>query len=175
LVAHDIDVLASVRAKLNDAASGHTTVEATRRAAMALTELSPVDQGVGRICIAGLIDLLADNTNTRVLVGGVPNLTRFGPEFASTLQPVLEALEEQVVLLRLLGEASSTDDVTVRIGEENPYAELRTTSMVATGYGSTDDTWATLGVVGPTRMDYPSTIASVRAIARYVSRFLAEG
>jgi heat-inducible transcriptional repressor len=32
-----------------------------------------------------------------------------------------------------------------------------------------------LGVVGPTRMDYPSTMASVRAVARYVGRILAEG
>ena len=43
------------------------------------------------------------------------------------------------------------------------------------GYGSDADVWATLGIVGPTRMDYPSTIASVRAVARYVGRFLAEG
>ena len=83
---------------------------------------------------------------------------------------MLEALEEQVVLLTLLGEASA-DVVTVRIGQENPFKELQTTSVVASGYGSR----ATLGVVGPTRMDYPSTMASVRAVARYVGRFLAQG
>ena len=65
--------------------------------------------------------------------------------------------------------------VTVRIGRENPYAELQSTSLVASGYGTAVDSWATLGIVGPTRMDYPSTIASVRAVARYVGRFLAEG
>jgi heat-inducible transcriptional repressor len=47
--------------------------------------------------------------------------------------------------------------------------------MVASGYGSAVDILATLGVVGPTRMDYPSTMASVRAVARYVGRFLSEG
>ena len=46
-------------------------------------------------------------------------------------------------------------------------------SVVATGYGA--DYGSSLGVVGPTRMDYPSTIAAVRAVARYVSRFLIEG
>jgi len=80
-----------------------------------------------------------------------------------------------VVLLKLMGEATSTDIVTVRIGRENPYAELQSTSLVASGYGTAVDSWATLGIVGPTRMDYPSTIASVRAVARYVGRFLAEG
>ena len=45
---------------------------------------------------------------------------------------------------------------------------------IAAGHGP-DEAWATLGVVGPTYMDYPSTIAAVRAVARYVGRFLAEG
>jgi heat-inducible transcriptional repressor len=108
-------------------------------------------------------------------VGGMPNLTRYGAEFETTVRPVLEALEEQVVLLKLLGEATTPDSVTVRIGQENPYKELQSTSMVASGYGSAVDTLATLGVVGPTRMDYPSTMASVRAVARYVGRFLSEG
>ena len=110
---------------------------------------------------------------TRVVVGGVPNLSRFGDEFETTVKPVLEALEEQVVLLRLLGEAHA--DVTVRIGQENEMAGLRSTSVVASGYGMADDVWAMLGVVGPTRMDYPSTMASVKRVARYVGRFLAEG
>ena len=119
--------------------------------------------------------MLGKDASSRVVVGGMPNLTRFGDEFETTVRPVLEALEEQVVLLKLMGEATSTDIVTVRIGRENPYAELQSTSLVASGYGTALDSWATLGIVGPTRMDYPSTIASVRAVARYVGRFLADG
>jgi heat-inducible transcriptional repressor len=64
--------------------------------------------------------------------------------------------------------------VTVRIGHEGPYEELSSTSVVATGYGAHDDALATLGVVGPTRMDYPGSMAAVRAVARYVSRILDE-
>ncbi len=45
--------------------------------------------------------------------------------------------------------------------------------MIATGYGP-DDALASLGIVGPTRMDYPGTMAAVRAVARYVSRILDE-
>jgi len=45
---------------------------------------------------------------------------------------------------------------------------------VASGYSGGDASWAGLGVVGPTRMDYPATMASVRAIARYVSQILSE-
>ncbi|MFW6599250.1 heat-inducible transcriptional repressor HrcA [Propionibacteriaceae bacterium Y2011] len=172
---HDPDVLADVRARLNTATVGQTPEQAMAALGRLVMELRPDERTLGQLTVATLIDLLATNPGTKVVVGGVPNLTRFGPDFSSTLQPVLEALEEQVVLLRLLGEAASPDDVTVRIGVENPYAELRATSVVTTGYGVGGDALATLGVVGPTRMDYPATIASVRAIARYVSRFLSEG
>jgi heat-inducible transcriptional repressor len=112
------------------------------------------------------------------MVGGVPNLARFGAVYETTVRPVLEALEEQVVLLRLLGEAAadaSAGDVSVRIGEENSYEQLRATSIVAGSYELPDAGHASLGVVGPTHMDYPSTMAAVRAVARYISKFFAEG
>ncbi|MBI4901973.1 MAG: heat-inducible transcriptional repressor HrcA [Actinobacteria bacterium] len=125
------------------------------------------------IVVHALTALLAADPTTRVVVGGVQNVARFGEDFHTAMEPVLEALEEQVVLLRLLGEVR--DDLTVRIGHENEHVGLQSTSVVASGYGMPDDAWATLGVVGPTRMNYPSTMASVRAVARYVGRFLAEG
>lgn len=167
--------LADLRNRINLAVVGMTS----KRAIDALTGLLDIlpDSGrpLGNVVVAALLDMMASDPSTRVVVGGVPNLTRFGDQFETTVRPVLEALEEQVVLLRLLGEAGSSADVTVRIGHENPYAGLRSTSVVASAYGHNDDMWASMGIVGPTRMDYPSTIANVRAVARYVGRFLAEG
>ena len=113
-------------------------------------------------------------SDERVAVGGTANLARFGDGFDHSIKPMLEALEEHVVLLKLLGEATSASTVTVRIGHEGPYQELATTSVVATGYGPGDEALATLGIVGPTRMDYPGSMAAVRAVARYVSRILDE-
>ncbi len=63
-----------------------------------------------------LVDTLVEENEERVLLSGTANLTRFGTDFPDTVQPVLEALEEQVVLMRLLGEATSDEQVTVRIG-----------------------------------------------------------
>ena len=122
-----------------------------------------------------VVELPATLDDERVAVGGTANLARFGDGFDLAIRPMLEALEEHVVLLRLLGEATSSSTVTVRIGHEGPYQELATTSVVATGYGPGDEALATLGIVGPTRMDYPGSMAAVRAVARYVSRILDEG
>ena len=60
----------------------------------------------------------------------------------------------------------------MRIGHEGPYEELATTSVVATGYGPGEDPVGSLGIVGPTRMDYPGSMAAVRAVASYVSTIL---
>lgn len=167
--------LAAIRDLVCSAVVGHTPTRAVERLGALVDALPPDDAGVTPVVVATVLEMMSTDPSTRVVVGGVPNLTRFSDQFESTVKPVLEALEEHVVLLRLLGEAASSTDVTVRIGQENTYAPLQTASLVASGYGHDSDILATLGIVGPTRMDYPSTIASVRAIARYVGRFLAEG
>lgn len=122
---------------------------------------------------SALQDALREDREERVALAGTANLARFGPDFPTSIGPVLEALEEHVVLLKLLRSMSAdvtADSVAVRIGAENPYAGLRTTSVVSSGYGTGGA--AGLGVVGPTRMDYPMAMASVRAVARYVSEIL---
>ena len=122
-----------------------------------------------------LADAMSDHrSDERVAVGGAANLARFGDSFETSVRPLLEALEEHVVLLKLLGESSEGGALTVRIGAEGPYEELAATSVVATGYGPHDEALATLGIVGPTRMDYAGSMAAVRAVARYVSRILDE-
>ena len=102
-------------------------------------------------------------------ISGTANLARSGEDLGNTLSPIHEALEEQVVLLRLLSDAHSTVHVT--IGSEQPDSSLQTTSLVTVGYG----TDASLGILGPTRMDYAGSMAAVSAVARYVGRFITEG
>ena len=97
-----------------------------------------------------------------------------GKDFTSTVGPVLEALEEHVVLLRLFGEAAATDSLMVRIGHENPVEELQRASVVTVGYGSGDQALATLGILGPTRMDYAGSMGAVSAVARYVGQILKD-
>ncbi|MEY2628913.1 MAG: hypothetical protein RL066_729 [Actinomycetota bacterium] len=109
----------------------------------------------------------------KLAVSGTAHLARSGEDLGLTLSPILEALEEQVVLMRLLDEANST--VHVRIGREQMEANLQSTSLVTVGYGGDSAQLGALGVLGPTRMDYAGSIAAVDAVARYVGRFLIEG
>ncbi len=120
-----------------------------------------------------VLETLVDQPEERIVVGGTSNLTRSVLDFPYTLRPVLEALEEQVVLLKLIGEVNDPTTVHVKIGEENNVEGLRSTSVVTVGYGPENGAYAGLGVLGPTRMDYAGNISSVRAVARYVGDLLA--
>ena len=109
----------------------------------------------------------------KMAISGTANLARSGEDLGFTLSPILEALEEQVVLLRLLNEVHPT--VHVRIGSEQTETNLQTTSLVTVGYGGDSAQLGAVGVLGPTRMDYAGSMAAVDAVARYVGRFINEG
>jgi len=170
----DEQALADLRSLVNRAATGAVIADANAGLAALLTGEAPVPAAT-RAVVETLIEAMSDHrSDERIVVGGAANLARYGDSFDSAVRPLLEALEEHVVLLKLIGEASSSEPLTVRIGHEGPYQELASTSVVAAGYGPGELALARLGIVGPTRMDYPGSMAAVRAVARYVSRILDE-
>ena len=169
----DDDDVSALRGRLASTVNGRIIAEAA--GALGSLEAPARDAGVQVAVIEVLVEAMSDHRSSeRVAVGGAANLARFGDSFEISVRPLLEALEEHVVLLKLLGEAQGGGLVTVRIGHEGPYQEVASTSVVSTGYGPGDEAVGNLGVVGPTRMDYPGTMAAVRAVARYVSRILDE-
>ena len=168
-------LIGDLRARINLASLGERLVDAADRLAEIPETFEPADRPVVAAVTSALVEAFSDErSDERVAVGGTANLSHFGDDFDLSIRPMLEALEEHVVLLQLLGAASSPRALTVRIGHEVPYEELSSTSIVASGYGPHDDSLATLGVVGPTRMDYPGAMAAVRAVAHYLSRRLSE-
>jgi heat-inducible transcriptional repressor len=112
------------------------------------------------------------SSSGKMTISGTANLARSGEDLGTSLSPILEALEEQVVLLRLMGDAN--ENVQVRIGGEQSETNLRQTSLVTVGYGADNSPIGALGVLGPTRMDYAGSMAAVTAVARYVGRYISE-
>jgi heat-inducible transcriptional repressor len=166
--------LAELRMAVNQASAGVQIAAAAAALGALPDDVRPEQVDATRAVVGVLTEAMSDHrSDERVAVSGAANLARYG-DFDTAVRPLLEALEEHVVLLKLLGE-SGVDALTVRIGHEGPYSELAATSVVATGYGPQELHLGSLGVVGPTRMDYPGSMAAVRAVARYVSRILDEG
>ncbi len=167
-------LLGELRAQLNTAVSGVRLADAPDQLTALADRFTPDSRQSVQAVVAALLDSLVEQHEERVVMGGASNLVRFGPDFPLSIHPVLEALEEQVVLLRLLGEATDPSVLTVRIGHENQVEGLVGTSVVSVGYGTEREMLAKLGVLGPTRMDYPGTMGAVRAVARYVGKIVAD-
>ena len=169
------EAISDLRTRVNKAVAGERIAEAAVALAALPDSCPPALVDSARLVVTVLGEAISDHrSDERIAVSGAANLARFGDSFDTAVRPLLEALEEHVVLLKLLGEVPG-DAVTVRIGHEGPYSELAATSVVATGYGPSEQQLGSLGIVGPTRMDYPGSMAAVRAVARYVSRILDEG
>jgi heat-inducible transcriptional repressor len=161
-----------LRAQLNQAVQGLTPTQADANLDRVWQALSPEFRPAAQLVVAALKDALSQERQERLVLAGTSNLARAAGDFRSFM-PVLEAIEEQVVLLKVLSEmAADTGQVAIRIGHETRRDGLEETSLVAAGYGP-GRAVAHLGVLGPTRMDYPGSIAVVRAIALYLSRILA--
>jgi heat-inducible transcriptional repressor len=161
-----------VRAVVNTRLGGHKLADA---AAMVtdLSERIPAEERANANAVfTVLLASMVERNEEKIVFGGAANLAAH--DFSKGLREVLEALEEQVVLMRLLGEANEPAILTVRIGSENQVAGLQATSVGSTGYGNEAEPLAKLGVLGPTRMDYPGTMGAVRAVARYVGQILME-
>ena len=168
------EALLDLRARLNSAVVGRS-VTAVAEAVGTIPDQTPVEfRPLAASVLASLLESVVERQEDRIVMGGTANLTRFGEDYSMTMGPVLEALEEHVVLLRLLQEVGGQDDLTVRIGSENEVAGLSSSAVVTTGYGPHSQSIAHIGVLGPTRMDYPGTMGSVRAVARYLGRILSQ-
>ena len=125
------------------------------------------------VAVSVLLDALVEHPEGRLVLSGTSHATGAWADQPGSLRGVLEALDEQVTLLKLLAVLQAPDAVMVSIGRENDDANLSTSALVSAGYGTGDMLMGGLAVVGPTRMDYPGTMAAVRAVARYVGETVA--
>jgi heat-inducible transcriptional repressor len=166
------DQIAELRQTINAALIGRPLTEAPDALVDVPAGVSPGLAPTASAVVATLLEALVEKPEERIVLAGTANLTRFGLDFPNSIRPVLEALEEQVVLLRLIGSAVDAGTVQVRIGHENDVEGLQTTSIVHTGYGPASAAFGGMGVLGPTRMDYPGTMGAVHAVARYVGELL---
>jgi len=171
----DLEFLADLRAKVNVALNGLGMTDAVERLGRIQEKFVPTRHESVRRITAVLIEQLAAHRQDRLVMAGAANLVRTEEDFNGSIYPVLEAIEEQVTLLRLFSEMEAdARGVTASIGRENEPFGLAETSVVTSDYTAAGSELARIGVLGPTRMDYPSNMAAVRAVARYLGRLLGD-
>ena len=167
------DLIQEVRCRLNGMLAGVQLSSVEARLTELEDEYSLERRSFVRDVVTALQSLVDANRQEKLVISGAANLVRRDEDFSGELSKVLEAIEEQVVLLKLLDELHADQHgVGLRIGSELGLQGLKHASIVVTGYENRGTEVAKLGVLGPTRMDYSQNIASVRAVARYLTKTL---
>jgi heat-inducible transcriptional repressor len=169
----DLSFLAQVRGLINEAIAGAYLNEVAARLNGLEGKFPAANRALVSVLVATLQEQVDANRQDKLVLAGTANLARSEGDFGGDISPLLDAIEEQVVLLRLISEMEADqDNVSLLIGSENTIAGLSNASVLVSGYGNSQEPLAKVGVLGPTRMDYSNNIAAVRAIARYLSKSL---
>jgi heat-inducible transcriptional repressor len=116
----------------------------------------------------------ARDSGEPLYIGGASRIAAEQPSFASqdAVARLLELLERQYVVVTLVRDLIDAG-LTVRIGAENDLSELRECSVVLAPYAVEGERGGTVGVLGPTRMNYPQAMAAVAVVSQRLSRHLS--
>jgi heat-inducible transcriptional repressor len=117
---------------------------------------------------------LAEHERESLYVGGASWLAAEHDAFVSTSAARLVELLEQHVVIASLMRQMLGPGLTVRIGSENEQADLRECSLVLAPYLVAGEVVGTLGVLGPTRMDYRKAQAAVATVSQQLGRQLSQ-
>ncbi|MGK2954332.1 MAG: heat-inducible transcriptional repressor HrcA [Solirubrobacterales bacterium] len=143
-----------------------------RRIASKLADpgLGPVEAEFIDRLSAALIDL-EQGQDTLYVEGAGRLLDERRSQDLPQIDQLMTALEQRASVLRMMRSAIDERSVFLWIGGENPQPELRSVSVVGANYGLGHRNLGSVGVVGPTRMDYETAIASVSEAARELSHY----
>jgi heat-inducible transcriptional repressor len=154
--------------------AGSTLPEAQARALQLAGESPGPERRVLSDVAEAMREIHMGEGNEHVLVGGVANLADDAAKWRTdTIRRLFEALERESEMLELLRDVAA-GDLAVTIGAEHPTTGGWDASLVTAPFGTSDAHLGTIGIVGPTRMDYLSVMASVRAVAKRLSDLAEE-
>lgn len=170
------DLVHQLRGHLNGLLLGAQLTDVETKLAGLVDQFSPERREFVNAVVGSLQALVDANRQEKLVLSGAANLVRRDADFNGELSQVLDAIEEQVVMLRLIDELhADSHGVGIRIGSELGLGSLASATLMMSGYQNHGTEVAKLGVLGPTRMDYSGGISAVRAVARYVSKSFEGG
>ncbi len=160
---------------LNERLSGLTLEEIRQTFAERVADYED-ESGLLRIFLDSADKVFDEQPQTeRVYIAGKENILAY-PEFEQPekVRGIIEVVENEKVIVHLLEEAmpiETNDSVSIRIGKENLESKIKECSIVTAQY-SVGDTIGTVGVIGPTRMNYAKVVRVIDYIAKRLSQTL---
>jgi heat-inducible transcriptional repressor len=164
------DMLVVISNELNDKLAGLTveqvcsgkTIELENHTGMPLDVLMPV--------INGVADCVAKIDSPEVYVEGTTNIFNY-PEFrdVSKAREFMNVLDEKSSLFKIMTSRTELGEITVRIGSENDMSVIRDCTLITANYNLPDNFKGSIGIIGPTRMEYPRVISLLKYMKKLMS------
>jgi heat-inducible transcriptional repressor len=157
---------------LNSLVAGLTLAEMRARIAKEIEDDKIANnQVLARALELAVAAVPADPVASGLLIDGQSNLLT-GTEDVDRAKRVMRALEEKDLLVRLLDRTLSAPGICVFIGAEANLPDLTDISVVAASYGGEGRPLGTIGVIGPSRMNYSKVIPLVDFTAEVITEAL---
>lgn len=166
--------LADMSGRLGEAFRGLTVAEAEARALRLSEDVPEPGRSLLRALADAFHEMYEDPRSEHVISAGAANLAGEAARLhREAVLRLFEAIERETEMLRLLRQAGA-EDLAVTIGREHPSTGEWEAAIIAAPYRTGDTSLGTIGVVGPTRMDYKNAISAVRAVAARLSELATE-
>ncbi len=122
--------------------------------------------------IESILNIVSYEENRQIYTSGVKNILAF-PEFSDLdkARALFNALEEKDVLITLL-DNDGGESIKIVIGSENDVEHMQGCSIIKANYNFGDQAHGSIGIIGPTRMDYPQVVAVLNGIVKNINRLL---
>lgn len=165
----DFETLTKLSAVLNKYLSGADEAPSAENLKAELEQNFPNDSETWQSVLSAISNQLYVEQQVRIYTSGVKNILEF-PEFAdiNKAKAVFTTLEEQEMLITLLN-GNDYGDVSVVIGSENSLLSLKDCSIIKTSYGVGKNKLGSIGIIGPTRMDYSQVASVLNGIVKYIN------
>jgi heat-inducible transcriptional repressor len=165
----DVDEMAVTRA------TAHVDAHLRGRHVDEIASLGPCGHAAADVVVAATKTAVTDvpSSDDHVFVGGTARMAG-AFDAVETIREVLGILEQQLVVVTLLRDVLDRG-LSVAIGAETGMAPLAECALVVSPYMIEGERAGTIGVLGPTRMNYPQALAAVAVVSTRLGRRLSEG
>jgi heat-inducible transcriptional repressor len=155
-------------------ANGHLSAAMVGRTLSdAATPLPTGNAAADRLVESSRAVLTTSDVVGEMYVGGLSSVpSSFGA--IDTVREVLQLLEKQLVVVSLLRDVMD-NGMSVSIGNETGLVPLAECSLIVAPYAGEGSQSGTIGLLGPTRMNYPHAMAAVAVVSRSLGKRLSEG
>ena len=118
-----------------------------------------------------IVNIMSE-TEIEVFTSGVRNILRF-PEFSDLdkAETIFQTLEQKDILVTLLGK-NNDENVSIIIGDENSFEQMKDCSIIRAGYQIGDRLQGAIGLLGPTRMDYSQVVSVLYEIENAIGKVI---